>query len=276
MHFRYSRPLNVFELGRNSIGFEVKKRKYGKQDRGISPKGANDQTSFLTALSLLGNPNVFKSFEIFFANEIIFSEEVMFTLTGAHYQEISLNTKKLEHSCVYEAKKGDVLTLKKLIKGFRIYLTAAKTNKGRIGRRSGAYSNYFPQKITPIRVTKAPEFEYLKEDFFKHAYKISTQSDMSGLKLEKRVHAEKYDIITSAVTDGTIQLTKDGPIVLMRHRQTTGGYPRVLNVIEADMDRLAQYPHGALVRFELIDIKMSVNVLLEYENILKRIEEDLV
>jgi len=173
-------------------------------------------------------------------------------------------------------KKGDVLTLKKLIKGFRIYLTAAKTNKGRIGRRSGAYSNYFPQKITPIRVTKAPEFEYLKEDFFKHAYKISTQSDMSGLKLEKRVHAEKYDIITSAVTDGTIQLTKDGPIVLMRHRQTTGGYPRVLNVIEADMDRLAQYPHGALVRFELIDIKMSVNVLLEYENILKRIEEDLV
>lgn len=265
----------MFEIGVNSIGFEVTRRAFGKQDRGISPKGANDQTSFITALSLLGNPTVFKCFEIFFTKEIIFNEDVIFTLTGAHCKEMSLNGKKIDHACVYAAKKGDVLKLSKFLKGFRIYLMASKMKIGRVGKMSKAYTHYFPQKVSYVRVTKGPEYDYLKEDFFKHIYKISTHSDMSGLRLEKKLQAQRYDIITSAVTDGTIQLTKEGPIVLMRHRQTTGGYPRIFNVIEADMDRLAQYPHGTSVRFELISMEKSIELLLEYERTLQRIQEDL-
>lgn len=266
----------MFNLGQNSIGFEITKREFGKQDRGVSPKGANDQTSFITALSLLGNPKAFRCLEIFFTKKIVFSEDVIFTLTGAHYQHMFLNEKKIDHACVYEAKKGDVLKLNELVKGFRIYLMASKINTDRIGKRSKPYAHYFPQSISSIRVTKGPEHDYLKEDFFKHGYKISTQSDMSGLRLEKKLQAQRYDIITAAVTDGTIQLTKVGPIVLMRHRQSTGGYPRIFNVIEADMDRLSQYPHGTLVRFELINIEESANLLLEYERTLQRIQEDLV
>jgi len=265
----------MFELGANSIGFEVKRREFGKQDRGISPKGANDQTSFITARSLLGNPEVFRCFEIFFATEIIFSEDVIFALTGAHYQEVLLNENKVDHASVYEAKKGDILRLKKLMKGFRIYLMASKTDPTRMGKKSKPYTHYFPQKTSSIRVTKGPEFDYLKEDFFKHVYKISTRSDMSGLRLEKKLQAHKYDIITSAVTDGTIQLTKEGPIILMRHRQSTGGYPRVLNVIEADMDKLAQYPHTAFLRFEAISMQASIKLLLEHEQTLQKIQEDL-
>jgi allophanate hydrolase subunit 2 len=266
----------VFKLGTNSIGFEVKEREFGKQDRGISPKGANDQTSFITARLLLGNPQRFQCFEIFFAKEIIFCEDAIFTLTGAHYQEMFLNGKKVDHACVYEVAKGDVLKLGKRLKGFRSYLMAAKIDRARIGKKSKGYTHYFSHKTDAIRVTQGPESVYLKEDFFKHAYKISTKSDMSGLRLEKKLKAHRYDIITSAVTDGTIQLTRDGPIVLMRHRQSTGGYPRVLNIIEADMDRLAQYPHGTLVRFELTTIAMSIELLLEHEKTLRKIEEDLL
>ena len=265
----------MFKLGSNSIGFEVTKRAFGKQDRGISPKGANDQVSFITALSLLGNPQVFKCFEIFFTKEIIFSEDVIFTITGAHYQQMLLNDKEVTHASVYEAKKGDVLKFSKLVKGFRAYLMASKINPDRIGKTSKAYTHYFPQKVSTIRVTEGPEYGYLKEDFFKYAYKISTRSDMSGLRLEKKLQARQYDIITSAVTDGTIQLTKNGPLVLMRHRQSTGGYPRIFNVIEADMDRLAQYPHGTFVRFERITMQKSAELLLEYEKTLQEIQEDL-
>lgn len=265
----------MFKLGGNSIGFEVTKREFGKQDRGISPKGANDQTSFITALSLLGDPKVFKCFEIFSAHEIIFTEDAIFALTGAHYQEMTLNAKQLNHASVYTAKKGDTLKLATRTKGFRIYLMATNVDTTRMGKTSKGYSHYFPKKTAFVRVTKAPEFDYLKEDFFKHAYRISSKSDMSGLRLEQKIQAKSYDIITSAVTDGTIQLTKDGPIVLMRHRQSTGGYPRVLNVIEADMDTLAQYPHGASVRFELISMQMSVELLIEHEKTVERIKEDL-
>ena len=265
----------MFDLGQNSIGFEVKRREFGRQDRGISPKGANDQTSFITALTLLAEPKQFKCFEIFSAREIIFTEKAMFTLTGAHYQEMTLNEKQIDHACVYEANKGDVLKLGTRTKGFRVYLTASKVDSSRIGKKSKAYTHYFPKQSPFIRVTKAPEFDYLMEDFFKQVYAISSTSDMSGLRLEQKVQAQSYDIITSAVTDGTIQLSKDGPIVLLRHRQSTGGYPRILNVIEADMDRLAQYPYGASVRFELINVEMSVNLLLEHEKTLLRIKEDL-
>ena len=265
----------MFKPGSNSLGYEVTKRAFGKQDRGINPKGANDQTSFITAFSLLGNPKVFKCFEIFFSKEIIFSEDVIFTITGAHYQQMLLNDKKVDHASVHEAKKGDILKLSKLVKGFRVYLMASKINTDRIGKTRKAYTHYFPQKISTIRVTKGPEYDYLTEDFFKHTYKISTRSDMSGLRLEKKLQARDYDIITSAVTDGTIQLTKEGPIVLMRHRQSTGGYPRIFNVIEADMDRLAQYQHGTLVRFELITMQKSAELLLEYERTLQKIQEDL-
>lgn len=265
----------MFNLGRNSIGLEVKKREFEKQDRGVSPKGANDQTSFITALSLLGNPKAFKCYEIFFAGEIIFTENVIFTLTGAHYQEITLNTKQLKHASVYKAVKGDVLKLTKRTKGFRVYLTATNVDTTKIGKTSKGYTHYVPERTPIIRVTKGPEFVYLNEDFFKYAYMISNNSDMSGLRLEQKLKAKKYDIITSAVTDGTIQLTKDGPIVLMRHRQSTGGYPRILNVIEADMDTLAQYPHGTSVRFELISMKMSVELLLEHEKNIQRIKEDI-
>lgn len=276
MHWKFSRLSRVFRLGPNSIGFEVTKREFGKQDRGVSPKGANDQTSFITALSLLGNPKVFRCFEMFFTKEIVFNEDVVFTLTGAHYQKMLLNEKKIDHSCVYKAKKGDILRLHQRIKGFRIYLMASKIDTKRIGKRSKPYTHYFSQEPFHIRVTKGPECDYLQEDFFKHPYKISPQSDISGLRLEKKLLALRYDIITSAVTDGTIQLTKVGPIVLMRHRQSTGGYPRVFNVIEADMDRLSQYPHGALVRFELISMEESARLLLGYERTLQMIQEDLV
>ena len=265
----------MFKLGPNSIGFEVKKRVFGQQDRGISPKGANDQTSFITALALLGNPKQCTCFEIFFAQEITFTENIMFTLTGAHYHKTTLNEQDVHHACVYEAKKGDVLRLKKRTKGFRVYLMACDVNSTRIGKTAKPYSHYFPRQSPLIRVTKAPEFDYLREDFFKYAYKISSTSDMSGLRLEQKVKAKSYDIITSAVTDGTVQLTKDGPIVLLRQRQSTGGYPRTLNVIESDMDRLAQYPYGAYIRFKLISMKMSIELLLEHEKTLLNIQDDL-
>jgi len=265
----------VFKLGRNSLGFEVKERVFGKQDRGISPKGANDQTSFITAHALLGKPEKFKCFEIFTASEITFSENLTFTLTGAHYQEMYLNADPIKHACVYAAKKGDVLKISKRAKGFRSYLMASRTNSTRIGKKAKPYTHYFPKQPPTIRVTKAPEFEYLQEDFFKHSYKISTTSDMSGLRLEQTLQAQSYDIITSAVTDGTIQLSKDGPIILLRHRQSTGGYPRILNVIEADMDRLAQYPYGASLRFELVSMQRSVELLREHEKSLKAIQEDV-
>jgi len=57
-------------------------------------------------------------------------------------------------------------------------------------------------------------------------------------------------IITSLVMPGTVQLTPSGSlIVLMRDCQTTGGYPRVLQLKETSIDVLAQKYTGSRFRF---------------------------
>jgi len=61
-------------------------------------------------------------------------------------------------------------------------------------------------------------------------------------------------IITSLVLPGTVQLTPSGKlIVLMRDCQTTGGYPRVLQLKESSINILSQKFTNAKVKFKLID-----------------------
>ena len=73
-------------------------------------------------------------------------------------------------------------------------------------------------------------------------------------QLEDPLKNSLQPIITSLVLPGTIQLTPSGSlIILMRDCQTTGGYPRILQLSEASINRLAQKSTGDKVRFELIN-----------------------
>jgi antagonist of KipI len=78
-----------------------------------------------------------------------------------------------------------------------------------------------------------------------------------GMRLESPVTltVELKNMISEAVTNGTVQVTPAGPIVLLKYRQTVGGYPRVFSVISADVDLLAQYVPGQKIRFRKISIE---------------------
>jgi len=260
----------MFTLAKNSLAFEVKERKYGLQDKGVSPKGASDQLSFEVAKILLNNPENYLCYEIIFTSKVCFTKDCTFTLTGAHYKETFLQYKdqtlKIEHACVYKAKAGSTLSYEHLQEGFRLYLMASTDTKStkNEGRQRGKLSSYFSLPSKKIRLIQGPEYHYLKEpnSFENMSFKISKDSNLIGLRLtSKHIEASRYDIISAAVNDGTIQLTKDGAIVLLRHRQTTGGYPRVFSVISADIDTLAQYQLGESVHFKCITMKEAKELL---------------
>lgn len=264
----------MLTLAKNSLAFEVKGRQYGLQDKGVSPKGASDQLSFELAKTLLGNPQSFICFEIIFSTEIYFDRDCVFTLTGAHYKEIFLHENKektsIEHSGIYKAKKGSFLSFHQLQKGFRLYLMASSEEKTfkRVGIRRGDFTKYFSKNPNYIRLIKGPEFHYLQnsKSFLESSFQISKDSNLIGLRLEGQdIEATSYDIISTYVNDGTIQLTKDGPIILLRHRQTTGGYPRIFSVISADIDTLSQYPICANIHFKLVEINEAKELLLQKE-----------
>jgi len=60
--------------------------------------------------------------------------------------------------------------------------------------------------------------------------------------VEKRSHG---------IVPGVVQIPPDGqPIIQMRDAQTSGGYPKIATVIEADLWRIGQAGLGGKLRFE--------------------------
>ena len=88
--------------------------------------------------------------------------------------------------------------------------------------------------------------------FLGDAWRVAPDSNRIGFRLlgPKLALAEPTEILSQPTCRGTVQVPPDGqPIALMADHQTTGGYPKVAEVISADIPRLAQRPPGASVRF---------------------------
>lgn len=70
--------------------------------------------------------------------------------------------------------------------------------------------------------------------------------------LREKVENNLPSILSSGVLPGTVQLTPSGElIILMRDCQVTGGYPRILQLTEEAINRLAQKTTNDLVNFRI-------------------------
>jgi allophanate hydrolase subunit 2 len=105
-----------------------------------------------------------------------------------------------------------------------------------------------------IDVFEGPEFD---SAVFNQGYlfQISSTSNRQAYLLTSTLNDIAFkECITSAVMPGTVQLTRSGQFnVLMRDCQTTGGYPRILQLPEYSINQLAQKQAGELIEFRLID-----------------------
>lgn len=126
-----------------------------------------------------------------------------------------------------------------------------------------------------LRVIMGPEHNRFTKKgiktFFNREYILSNQCDRMGYRLcgEKIEHVNGADIISSGITLGAVQVPSNGePIIMMADRQTTGGYPRIANVITVDIPILAQLKAGDKVRFEKIGINESHYLIYEKEKII--------
>ena len=117
---------------------------------------------------------------------------------------------------------------------------------------------------------KASQEKFLKNPFF-----ISHNSDRMGYRLasEPLHSATKTELVSSAVSFGTIQLLPDGQlIVLMADHQTTGGYPRLGNIISAHLPMLAQMKAGDKIQLKFTDHQTAESLLLKQRQHLTQLE----
>lgn len=110
---------------------------------------------------------------------------------------------------------------------------------------------------------------------FGQEFIISANSNRMGYRLE----GEKIEVdglteqISSSVAFGTIQLLHDGSIVvLMADHQTTGGYPRLGQVISVDLPILAQLSIGQHISFKEVSISVAEEVYLKQEKEIKKLK----
>ena len=131
-----------------------------------------------------------------------------------------------------------------------------------------------------IRVLKGPEYDLFTDQSLalleEEKFQITNEADRMGYRLQGATlqMAEAKEMLSSAVCFGTVQVTPGGSaIILMADHQTTGGYPRVLQVITADLTRLAQMKSGQQIRFKLVTLAEARAALLLRENQVKQLKQ---
>lgn len=112
-----------------------------------------------------------------------------------------------------------------------------------------------------LRVVLGPQEESFEreglEAFLGGSYRVSSQSDRRGIRLEgaEIAHRVSPDIEPEGTALGAIQVPRDGqPIVLGPDRPVTGGYTKIATVIGADFPLLAQAPAATAFRFRAVTL----------------------
>jgi antagonist of KipI len=114
-----------------------------------------------------------------------------------------------------------------------------------------------------------------KEKFLHQSFAISNQSDRMGYRLtgDQLSMQTNDEMISSAVSFGTVQLLPDGQLtVLMADHQTSGGYPRIAHIISAHHSRLAQMRPGHTMRFAFTDLPAAHELYLKQQKHVLQLE----
>jgi antagonist of KipI len=126
-----------------------------------------------------------------------------------------------------------------------------------------------------LRVTAGPQSGWFDEaarrDFYAGRYRVTEASNRLGLRLEGAAVAPRggTEMISEGVALGAVQVPEAGqPIILFVEQQTTGGYPKIANVISADFQCLGQLRPRDEVRFELVTWEAARELLHEQETVL--------
>ncbi|WP_409301008.1 biotin-dependent carboxyltransferase family protein [Peribacillus sp. SCS-155] len=134
-----------------------------------------------------------------------------------------------------------------------------------------------------VRITKGAQYglfdSYSIDDFLHAPFKITSQSDRMGYRLEgsKLMLKSPVEMISEAVRFGTIQVPSEGhPIILLADRQTTGGYPKIAEIATVDIPLVAQSKPGESLKFQLMSLEESQQLLIDREENIKRIKQGVL
>ncbi|MCF4102578.1 biotin-dependent carboxyltransferase family protein [Gillisia sp. M10.2A] len=147
----------------------------------------------------------------------------------------------------------------KLEKGIKLFYNSNSTKFGNINAALKFSSEYIHSN--EVEVYPGPEYHLLntqeKQNIMNTEYEISEKNNRMAFQLKETMCNSLKPIITGPVMPGTVQLTSGGRLlVLMKDCQTTGGYPRILQLNEYGMNTIAQKVAREKIRFKMLDYRL--------------------
>lgn len=165
-----------------------------------------------------------------------------------------------------------------LRKGDRLRIGKASKKVRRRRITLAALYAFKPRKV--LRVTEGPQADWFseaaKQVFYRDVFRVSEESDRVGLRLEGTAldGSPAREMITEGVSLGAVQVTPSGqPIILFVEQQTTGGYPKIANIIAADLHRIGQLRPRAEIRFQRTSLAVARSLWIEQERLLNAPEQ---
>ncbi|MCO8169371.1 biotin-dependent carboxyltransferase family protein [Pseudomonas sp. 21LCFQ02] len=166
-----------------------------------------------------------------------------------------------------------------LLAGDRLGFASSFRNAPRIVLPAALTRSVEREAERAIRVIAGGEWQHFTEqarhNLLNSPYRIGNDSERMGYRLQGDPLTLEHplELLSEAVSFGTLQVPPSGqPIVLMADRQTTGGYPRIANVISVDLPLLAQRLPGDAVRFELTTIQAAQSLAVKHARLLTQLE----
>lgn len=287
----------VQDLGRNGFG-----------PMGVSASGAADAIALRVGNRLVGNPESSAALEMtLLGGTFVFDKDAVIAVTGSDFTSpvplwtavqvqaglaLAFGPTRSGARC-YLCVRGGI--------SVPLFLGSASTHilsglgglEGRALRKGDtlAYGHedgeFRPrsvrmealQKLAPrkvLRVTAGPQEDWFSKEsrdrFYADVYRVTEETNRMGLRLAGPAiqYVEDRQMITEPVALGAIQAPAGGqPIILFVEQQTTGGYPKIANVISADLSSVGQLRPRDEVRFEMVSMAEARRFVCEQEELLR-------
>ena len=260
--------------------------RHGFRNIGIPTSGFMDQESAWAANELVNNNKDESVLEITLTGPtLIFNCNCVISITGGDFNPLINNLPVKMYQSI-NVSSGDILKLNNTINGARSYIAISgglnvKSLFGSKSFFSNISDSYHLKKGDEIKVSKKSESQILKWDklkfnlnrfmkvfrgpeydllstnsknkLFKNEFTINTNNRMA-YNLEEKLQVDIKTIISSPVLPGSVQLTPSGKIIILhRDCQTTGGYPRILQLDTNSLNNLSQLKSNDKIKFSPIN-----------------------
>jgi biotin-dependent carboxylase-like uncharacterized protein len=265
----------------------------GYRSLGMPVGGAADRFALAIGNALVGNPPDAAALELTLAGPTLVADaELACVVYGAPF-DLAGGAALLNAGTTFTLHAGQELHIGGTTQGMRAYfcvrggleaplvlgsrsgfepLGAGATLGCHPGRMRGRSVRIDEASDPVLRALDGPQAAWFPQgEFFGRRFLVTPASDRMGHRLSgPPLTVPERELVSEPVCPGAVQVTHDGQcIVLGVDGQTIGGYPKVAQVITADLDRLGQLRPGQEVDFRRVDLTEAERLYHDRQAVLR-------